>query len=300
MKKIRLEISKNSKKFFIFSLILMFVAVGSFVFKGLNYGIDFIGGTIVNIELSEEFTTEQIKEITDKYDESASITTAGDENTQVIISTKLDLSEEVRADLFADFKEAYELENEALLSIDNVSATIGGELQRQAILASLITVLCILIYISFRFEMVFGICAVIALVHDLIIVVGVYSIFQIEVNTSFIAAILTILGYSINDTIVVFDRVRENKRKYGKHEYGLLIDDSVNQTLARSVFTTITTLLAIIPLYIFGGASIEDFVLPMIIGFIAGVYSSIFIASPLWCTIKEKLYLRQKALKKAR
>lgn len=205
----------------------------------------------------------------------------------MIISTKKDLSTEDRQALFSKFQEKYNLEDTDLLSIDTVSPSIGAEMANSAMIAAVVAVLLMLVYITFRFEFMFGLAAVIALVHDLIIVLGVYSIFQIQVNSPLIAALLTILGYSINDTIVVFDRIRENRPKFGKYDYANLVDTSVSQTLRRSINTSFTTLLAIGALYAFGVPAVQDFALPLMVGIVSGTYSSIFIASALWCKIKE-------------
>lgn len=296
MKKI--QIAEKSKIWFIISIVLMVISIGSLLIQGLNFGIDFIGGTIVTIELHTPFETEDAREFVDKIDKSADVTYAGEEKTQVIISTKEDLTAEERQVLFSDFQQKYNLTEGDLLSVDTVSPAIGKEMANNAMIASVVAVLLMLIYITFRFEFLFGITAVIALIHDVTIVLGVYSIFQIQVNSPFIAAILTILGYSINDTIVVFDRIRENRRKFGKYEYAELIDTSVAQTLRRSINTSLTTLIAIGALYAFGVPAIRDFALPLIVGIGFGAYSSIFVASALWCKIKEHQAVKKGAMDK--
>lgn len=283
----KINFAKHAKRFLIIAIVLMLVSISSLIFKGLDFGIDFKGGTIVTIELNKKFTTDEIKNITDKYDPKAEITSSGDNATQVVISTSKDLSDSERKALFNDFKAEYKLDNKDLLSIDNVSGTIGDELKSMAIKACIITVICMLIYITFRFEFLQGLCAVFALIFDLCMVVGVFSIFDIQVNSTFIAAILTILGYSINDTIITFDRVRENVIKVAKGDFYNLTNISINQTMRRSINTTLTTLLAVTPLLIFGTTSIREFVFPMMIGFISGVFSSICVAVPMWYLIKE-------------
>lgn len=285
MKKIK--VIEKSKTWFILSAVLIIISLGSLMIQGLNFGIDFIGGTIITIDLKTPFETADVRPIVDEYDTDADITNAGDEGTQIIISTKKDLTTEERTGLFAAFQEKYSLESTDLLSIDTVSPSIGAEVTQNAIIASLVAVVLMLAYITFRFEFLFGLTAVIALIHDLIIVLGVYSIFQIQVNSPFIAAILTILGYSINDTIVVFDRIRENRNRFGKFEYETLVDTSIWQTMQRSINTSLTTLLAIGSIYVLGVQSIRDFAFPLIVGIVCGTYSSIFIASTLWCKIKE-------------
>lgn len=286
MKK-NIQVAEKSKIWFAVSLILIAISVGSLFINGLNFGIDFIGGTIVTIELNTPFETSDAKALIEEYDSSADVTYAGEAKTQVIISTKKDLSTEDRQALFSKFQEKYNLEDTDLLSIDTVSPSIGAEMANSAMIAAVVAVLLMLVYITFRFEFMFGLAAVIALVHDLIIVLGVYSIFQIQVNSPLIAALLTILGYSINDTIVVFDRIRENRPKFGKYDYANLVDTSVTQTLRRSINTSFTTLLAIGALYAFGVPAVQDFALPLMVGIVSGTYSSIFIASALWCKIKE-------------
>ncbi len=282
----KFKIMEKSKVWFIISAVLILVSLSSLIIQGLNYGIDFIGGTIITIDLNTQFSTEEVRSIVDEFDESAVITNAGEDQTQIIVSTKESLSTPERQALFSAFQEEYNLEESDLLSIDTVSPSVGAEITRNAIIASIVAVILMLVYITFRFEFLFGLTAVIALVHDLIIVLGVYSLFQIQVNSPFIAAILTILGYSINDTIVVFDRIRENRNKFGKFDYENLIDTSLSQTFQRSINTSITTLLAITAIYFLGVQAIKDFALPLIVGIIIGTYSSIFVASTLWYKIK--------------
>ncbi len=286
MKK-NIQVVEKSKIWFAFSLILIAISIGSLFINGLNFGIDFIGGTIVTIELNTPFETSDAKALIEEFDSSADVTYAGEAKTQVIISTKKDLSTEERQALFSKFQEKYNLADTDLLSIDTVSPSIGEEMANSAMIAAVVAVLLMLVYITFRFEFMFGLAAIIALVHDLIIVLGVYSIFQIQVNSPLIAALLTILGYSINDTIVVFDRIRENRPKFGKYDFASLVDTSVSQTLRRSINTSFTTLLAISALYIFGVPAVQDFALPLIVGIVCGTYSSIFVASTLWCKFKE-------------
>jgi preprotein translocase subunit SecF len=284
----RLRVKENAKTFFIISAVIILVGLGFVFIKGLNYGIDFRGGTIVNIELGVQFMTDEIKQITDKYDKSADITYSGENKTQVMISTKQDLTEQQRKDMFDEFKDKYNLDASALVSIDKVSASIGSEMATQSIWAVIAVIIGILIYVSIRFEFLFGLSAIVCLFHDVLIVVSVYAIAQIQVNTPFIAAVLTILGFSINDTIVVFDRIRENRKRYGKYDYAALVNDSVTQTLRRSINTTATVLIAITTLYVLGVAEIRDFAFPLIIGFVGGTYSSICIASPMWAILQER------------
>lgn len=284
-----LHIAENKKTWFLIVIVLMIVSLGSICIRGLNYGIDFVGGTIITIDLHTQFDTTETRTITDKYDKYADITYSGNDKTNIIISTQKDLSTDERQEIFNDFKDAYKLKDADLISVDTVTPTVGNEMTRNAFIATVIAVLLMLVYIWFRFELFFGISAVVALIFDIINVVGFYSLFQVQVNTPFIAAILTILGYSINDTIVVFDRIRENQ-KMGlfPHNREMLVDVSITQTIKRSIYTVVTTLLAIVSLYIFGVSAIQSFALPLIVGIISGCYSSIWVASPLWLVLQEK------------
>ncbi|MGL6291846.1 protein translocase subunit SecF [Eubacterium aggregans] len=284
----QLKLIEKTKIWFIISLIMIVISLGALAIRGLNFGIDFVGGTIVTIDLHTTFNTDDAREITDKYDKNADITYSGDAQEQIVISTKESLTTEQRTDLFDAFKAEYKLTDADLVSVDTITPSVGTETARNAVLASVVAMALMLVYITFRFEFYFGLAAVLALVHDIVVVIGVYALFQIQVNAPFIAAVLTILGYSINDTIVVFDRIRENENVMGMQNLTTLVDASVNQTLKRSINTVATTLIAILALYIFGVAAIKDFALPLIVGIACGCYSSIFVASPLWVVFQKK------------
>nr|WP_320025553.1 protein translocase subunit SecF [uncultured Acetobacterium sp.] len=289
----RIPVAEKCKIWFAISLVLITISLGSLMIQGLNFGIDFVGGTIVTMELNTTFENADARAIVDKFDTEADITYAGDAKTQIIITTKESLTKEESQELFAGFKEKYNLQDTNLLSVDSVNASIGAEMATKSILAVTVAVVLMLIYIWFRFEFLFGLTAIFALIHDLIVVLGVYSVFQIQVNSPFIAAILTILGYSIMDTVVVFDRIRENRPKFGRYAYADLVDTSVTQTIGRSINTSMTTFIAITALYIFGVPAIQDFALPLMVGIICGTYSSIFNASALWYVIKEYRHKKQ-------
>lgn len=283
-----LKIAEKSKVWFSVVLILAVVSIGSIAIRGLNFGIDFVGGTIITIDLGQKFETADAKKITDQFDKDATITYSGDNQESIIISTKKDLSAAERQEAFDAFKDKYVLEDKALVSVDTVSATVGSEMTRNAILAVVVAIVLMLIYISFRFEIYFGLSSVFGLMFDILVVIGCYALFQIQVNTPFIAAILTILGYGINDTIVTFDRIRENLENTSNENLDYIVDLSVTQTIKRSIYTSLTTLLAILGLYIFGVSEIRDFALPIIIGIITSTYASLCVASPFWLFLKEK------------
>lgn len=276
---------EHTKIWLSISLILVIIAVGALGVRGLNFGIDFAGGTTVTVNLHQAFKTEDIRSITKTFDKNADITYSGNAKQSAVISTKVSLNNLQQKKLLGDFQKRYSKVQQKDVSVDRITASVGRETTRNTILASLAAIALILVYVTIRFEFFFGLASVIALFHDIIVVIGVYALFQIQVNSPFIAAILTILGYSINDTIVVFDRIRENENEMGMAniaEMTKLVDASITQTLKRSINTVATTLVAIIALYIFAVDAIRNFAMPLIVGIACGCYSSIFVASPLW------------------
>ncbi len=282
-----MNVIKNRKIYSIISLAIIIVGLGMFAFKGLNYGIDFTGGTLIQINLGEFISVEDVREIVDNYDENASILHAGNNKEEMIIKSTLDLSNDDTTSIINEFIEKYDIDNSNFQS-EKFGAFMGKEIKNKAILSLMIVIVAMLGYITWRFEFNFGIAAIVALSHDMLIMLALYSIFRIPVNSSFIAAILTVVGYSINDTIVIFDRVRENLRLYPKSTVEETVNKSINQSLRRTVNTTITTLVAVIILYITGVEDVKVLALPLIIGIISGTYSSIFIASPVWYELKNR------------
>lgn len=278
-----LKIVERTKLWFGISLALLAIgAIFLILNKGLNKGVDFSGGTVVRIELGEASKTANkadIDEIINKYSTGTPSRTVND--TQIEIQSNV-LDNKKANDLFREIKQKYSLKDTALVDVNHIDASIGRETTRNAVIALLVAGLFMVIYIRLRFKDVkFGLAAIIALLHDVLITMSLYAVLRISINASFIAAILTIVGYSINDTIVIFDRIRENSRKLRGKTVAEIADISVNQSLKRSINTSVTTLLTITAVYIFV-PSVRDFSLPIIAGIIAGTYSSIFIASPLW------------------
>lgn len=275
------KIIENKAKWFAVSAAIIIIGVSFLFVKGMNYGIDFKGGAVMTVETGQTLSEDDIDDVRSmaaKYDKDATARTINNTGVE-ISSSKLSLDELDK--VFNELKGKYSLKDDAR-EINRNDATIGKEQQRSAIIASLAAIACILVYVGIRFEFKMGIAAVIALVHDLLVMVTVYSVFQIPLQSSFVAAMLTILGYSINDTIVVFDRIREN-RKTGKYkDYTSLANASITQTMSRSINTSFTTLITIVVIYILGVSAIKEFAFPLIIGIVSGTYSSIFIASPLW------------------
>lgn len=281
-----LKIIEKSKIWFSISAIIIIIGLGFWIFEGLNYGIDFKGGTIVDVKIGKQFNIEDVRQIAAKYDPKADAREIT-EGFEAEISSN-SLNDTQISQLFNELKTKYSLNQSALVSTNRIGPSVGKELRQKALLSAAVATLGILIYTTLRFELKSGIAAIIALIHDLLVMVTVYAVLQIPVNSSFIAAMLTILGYSINDTIVVFDRIREN-RKMGKiKDFTEIADVSITQTMSRSINTVLTTLFTITAVYIFGVSSIKDFALPLIVGIISGCYSSIFIASPIWVLWENK------------
>jgi preprotein translocase SecF subunit len=275
-----------------FGISLTLLAIGlifMIINGGLNLGIDFMGGSTINATIGKPFEVSEIRQIMDKYDPEATITHAGQNKDQVIVRTQITFDNVKRAEIVKAFSDKYGIQS-SNIAFETIGPTVGKELATQAIIAVLLAFLGILIYVSFRFEWRFGLASIIALVHDTGMMVATYAVFQIPVNSTFIAALLTIIGYSINDTIVIFDRIRENlKSEHGrKIDYDNLVNTSVTQTLARSINTSVTTLITVFALYFLGVPAIKDFAFPMIVGIISGCYSTIFIASPLWVILRQK------------
>lgn len=281
-----LKIVEKTKIWFCMSLILIFVGIGFLATKGLNYGIDFKGGTIVTIEMGKSFNQnikEEADKIIKKYDENAS--TYISNKTQLEIKSNILDSNGINK-MFKEVKGKYKLKDSDLLSQSNVGPSVGNELKKKSVKALIIATIAMLIYIAFRFEFKFGLAAIVALVHDILITLGVYAIFEIPLDTPFIAAVLTIVGYSINDTIVIFDRIRENRRKMRGKGIDEITNISITQTMSRSINTVLTTLFTIIAVYALVPA-VRNFTFPLIIGVLSGAYSSIFIASPTWVALEK-------------
>ena len=288
------KIVEKSKIWFSISLAIILIGVVLMCTRGLNFGIDFKGGTKLVVELGDNFDKVEVDNIVKEYASDAVTKTV--EGTQYEIkSTELD--ETKTAELFDALKEKYTLDDSALVSETQIGPSVGKELSRNAIIAVLVACVAMLVYIAIRFEFTFGVAAIGALIHDVLITLSVYAIFDIPVNSSFIAAMLTIVGYSINDTIVVFDRIRENNHSMRRSNPAEIANKSINKTLARSINTSLTTLIIIGAVNVFV-PTVREFSSPLLIGIAAGAYSSIFIASPIWVILKNKMN-KKKSVKTA-
>ena len=276
---------ENRKYWFILSGILLTLAVGSFVYNGIvhgkimNFGIDFTGGTMISLRFPEPISEKGVRKILARYNLEQSIIQKSGKSDVFIRTEELDRG--LRVKLIDELRDKYgEVE---LLEADTIGPVIGKELRTQAFWALLLASIGIISYVSFRFEFKYAVAALIALYHDALITAGLIALFWHTIDTPFIAAILTIMGYSINDTIVIFDRIRENVKKYPgkKKKFVEIVNISVNETLGRSINTTLTTLIVVLSVLFFGGETLKDFALVLLIGFAVGAYSSIFLASPI-------------------
>ena len=291
-----IKFSNFYKKMNIFSSILIFLSILVLLIKGLNLGVDFKGGTLIEVrtensittiaEIRESFLKMNLGDVTVKkfgkendYLVKIEITKSDDENFIKSINDKLS----------ADLGSAVNFRR-----VENVGPKVSNELLRAGLLAISLSLAAMLFYIWIRFEWQFSLGAVVALIHDVIITVGIFSFLAYEVNLSIVAAVLTIVGYSMNDTVVIFDRIRENLKKYSKISITEISDLSTNQTLSRTLITSVTTLLALFSIYIFGGAILKGFSFAMIIGVIVGTYSSIFVATPIlnYTNVNQKTVLK--------
>ncbi|MBE3588028.1 MAG: protein translocase subunit SecF, partial [Thermoanaerobacteraceae bacterium] len=283
------------KIWYAISLAVILPGLISLMLQGLNLGIDFTGGNILEVRFEQAVPVEKVREVVSARDLEASHGIQKSGTSDYIIRTR-HLTQDEQEKLMAALND---LGKNTVLRNESVGPTIGRELTSRAILALLVASVLMIIYIAIRFEFKQGIAAILALLHDILLVTGIFSLFRIEVDSTFIAALLTIIGYSINDTIVIFDRIRENMRARKKGES---LEDVVNislwQTMTRSINTVLTVVFVLVALYFLGGSTIRNFVLAMLIGVISGAYSSIFNASPLW--VDFKLLERRGRVKEAR
>lgn len=281
------NVVKKRYIFFIVSALIIGAGIISLFTQGLNLGIDFEGGSMFDITFNQPTTQAQVSKALDSVDLSGTVQLSPD-GTEVLIRTDALDDDQSKNLLAAIEKEAGAFDRQKLKE-NKVGPAIGAELSKGAFYASLLASALILAYISFRFRFAFALGGVIALVHDILVVLGLFSIFQWEVDLTFVAAILTILGYSINDTVVIYDRIRENENKMKKKDsYEDLVDKSIWQTMGRTIKTSITVLISLLAIYILGGESTKIFALAMLIGTVSGVYSTIFIASQVVVEMRKR------------
>ncbi len=269
------------KTWFVVSGILVVLTLGAFFVRGLNYGIDFTGGSQLNLKFNQTVTTTLVKSVLDRNHLGGStVVYLGTGHHNVLITTPT-ISEHQRGTLLTQFHKHIGAFQE--ISTTRVSSIIGKQTEQRALLAVALAIVGIILYITIRFEWKFAVSGIIAMVHDVVITVGLIALIHIQLTQYFIMAVLTIFGYSITDKIIVFDRIRENLHKKQRNDpLDELVNTSLNQVLVRSINTSTTVAIALLALLLFAGTSIRDFALTMLIGVIVGTYSSIFLASPIW------------------
>lgn len=281
----KFDIISKTKWWFILSALVIIPGLISMVVQGFNLGIDFTGGTLLDLKFQKEVAVSDVRDVLKDFKlENSTVQLAASAHTKtaqnVFIRTHA-LSDDERRAVLAAMKN--KLGDFEVLRVEHVGAVIGSELTRQAVLAVIVSWVLMIAYISYRFEFKFAVSGIGALIHDVFVVLGIFSILQIEIDSTFVAALLTIIGYSINDTIVIFDRIRENLKARRKNDdLGKLVNDSIWQTMTRSIYTVLTVLFACVSLYVFGGETTKNFSFALIIGILSGCYSSIFNASPIW------------------
>ena len=285
----RLKLSKNLdfykhyRKFNLLSLILIIFSVFTLIYNGLNLGVDFKGGTLIEIRTQDKNIN--ISQIRNSFLNmnlgDVTVKKFGNKNDFLI---KIEMMEANNESFVSSIHEKLSLDLNADVNfrrVEKVGPKVSNELLKDGLLAITLSLAAMLFYIWIRFEWQFSLAAITAIIHDVLITMGIFSFFSLEINLSIVAAVLTIVGYSMNDTVVIFDRIRENLKKYSKTPIAEISNNSTNETLSRTLITSITTLLALFSIYLFGGAILKGFSFAMILGVIVGTYSSIFVATPI-------------------
>ena len=277
----------NAKKVASLSIALVTISIILLFTRGLNYGIDFAGGTIIQVKYETTAPIEKVRDIVSqnpKY-KGATVTSFGSDS-EIVIRTK-QASKSVKGGAKIEVREMLKDTGKfEIRRVDMVGPAVGDELREKGLMAMLLSIIGIIIYLSFRSEWRFAIASVVALIHDVTIAMGSLALFQIDVNLPILAAILTILGYSLNDTVIVFDRIRDGIRTIKSPEMSDVINESVTKTLSRTTLTSLTTFFVVLTLYLFGGEIINGFSFTLLVGVVVGTYSSIFVASPVLMWLK--------------
>jgi preprotein translocase SecF subunit len=297
MQRTQISFNKFYKLFNLLSFVLIVISFILLLFKGLNYGVDFKGGTLIELQAKDhQITISKLRQsLMNMNLGDVSVKKFGDQNDFLIKFEKKDNSNsdligKVKVDLSKSIGHGFDFRR-----VESVGPKVSSELLKSGMIAIVLSLAAMLFYIWIRFEWQFSLGAIIAIFHDVIITLGVFSLFSLEINLSIVAAILTIVGYSMNDTVVIFDRVRENLKKFSDIKIFELTNVSINETLSRTIITSITTLLALLSIYFLGGEILKGFSLAMILGVIFGTYSSIYIANPILVFLKvsQKPVLKQ-------
>ena len=279
---VKLKLLEKRKIFYAISASVIIIGLGYGIIHGYNYGIDFTGGTMLEFDMGKKTSSQDIEKALDKYDLNPQIVFSGENEDRVVIKTIKALENKERGKIIDTMKEEFNLKDESVLASEQFGPTIGKELKTNAVKSIAFAAIGMLIYIIFRFKSwKYGVSSIAGVLHDVMVMLAFYALFGVTINNPFIAGILTVVGYSINDTIVIFDRIRENRHFFRKKPLIEVLNYSIAQTLDRSIVTSLTTIACMIPLFIMVSASIREFVLPLMIGVIVGTYSSIFLCSPL-------------------
>lgn len=286
----RFNIVKRFKYFMGLTLLVLAVGIVSIFTRGFNMGIDFTGGSIVDLTFENEVTVAQVRDVLDEHGMGNSIiqlenSLDNEKSKSVLIRTGLVEDTELRAAVNG----MTELGSYQINRMENIGATIGEELIEQAAMAVVLSWLLMIVYITYRFEFNFAVAAVVALIIDVLVTISYFSFFQMELDSSFVAALLTVVGFSINGTVVIFDRIRENLKLHRRSE-GLeeLVETSIWQCMTRTVYTESTALFAVLVIFLYGGATIHNFMFAMLVGFASGGYTSICLAGPMWIKMRER------------
>ncbi|MBK9247285.1 MAG: protein translocase subunit SecF [Ignavibacteria bacterium] len=280
----KIDFLGKRKTFIYLSLILNVVGILAPFVLGLRFGIDFEGGTEIALQFSEKINTAEIRDVIDKQFEGAEIKSYGKEN-QFLIRVVTNLSKDATSQVIQTLKDKYPTEVITILKVDTIGPKVGNELRTKALIAVLLAIIAIMLYIAFRFEFTYGVGAAIAIVHDVLVTLALVTVFSklgilnLEVNQSMIAAFLTVVGFSVNDTVIIFDRIRENIERHKGMNMIKLMNISINETLSRTINTVLTVVMVLFIITLFGGEVLQGFSFTMLVGIITGAYSSIYIAS---------------------
>ena len=282
----KFSIVKHAKIFFSITAVVLIVGIVSMFTRGFNLGIDFTGGSILDIKFDQPVSVAQVRTVLSGHQLGSSDQQV-ETSQSVLIRTGI-ISDSQRVEVMNDL--TGRLGKNEVLRVENVGATVGGDLVKSAIGAVVLSWVLMIIYITIRFELRFALAAIVALIIDVLVTLTWFSVLHLEIDSSFVAALLTVVGYSVNGTIVVFDRIRENLHTHRRSEsLGDLVDASIWQTMTRSVYTTLTTLFAVVAIFLFGGETIHNFSFAMLVGFSSGFYTSTFLAGSMWLFFRKKL-----------
>ena len=286
------SIVRNWTIFFAITIIGLMIGYGSMIFRGFNLGIDFTGGSIMDLKFEKAVQVAQVREVLGKHNLGGAIIqlesndSAATSSQGVLIRTPV-IADNDRTTVMQDMEKS--LGKFEIRRVENVGATIGGELIQQAAIAIFLSWVLMVLYITIRFQLNFALAAIIALIIDVSVTLSWFSLLQLEIDSTFVAALLTVVGYSVNGTIVIFDRIRENLKVHRRTETVTdMIDNSIKSTLTRTIYTTITTLFAIVAIFLFGGETIHNFSFAMLVGCCSGAYTSILLAGTIWLFLQHK------------